>query len=153
EMANAHDLIERAVEICRDEIAASGLELVLDLRATERHVEADAARFQQIVWNLIKNAVKFTTSRGRITIRTFNQEPPAGNSSHPRLVVEVSDTGIGIDPDALETIFNAFEQGSTPDAKQFGGLGLGLSISRSLAEALGGSLVATSAGKDRGATF
>jgi CheY-like chemotaxis protein len=148
-------LIERTVEICRDEIAAAGHALTLSLAAAEHHVEADPARFQQIVWNLIKNAVKFTTRPGEVTVRTSNRTATSGEegNSAPRLVVEVCDSGVEIEPTALESIFKAFEQGRPIESNPFGGLGLGLSIGRSLAEALGGRLVASSAGKDQGATF
>jgi PAS domain S-box-containing protein len=145
EVVDAHASIAKAVEICRGEADAKGLELVVDFSARRHHVNADSARLQQVLWNLIKNAVKFTPDRGKVAIRT--------RDDGGMLVVEVSDTGIGIEPAYLPTIFNAFEQGEDAITKKFGGLGLGLAISRSIAEGHGGSLSASSRGTDQGATF
>ena len=145
EAVDAHGQIVRALEICWSEAEAKGLLLVPDLSATEFHVRADAARLQQVLWNLIKNAVKFTPTGGTITLRTRNG--PDG------LEIEVADTGIGIDPEVLPLIFNAFEQGEDMITKRFGGLGLGLAISRSIIEGHGGRLSVTSAGRGHGATF
>jgi len=145
EVVDAHRLIGHALDICRDGIEEAGLSATLDLAATRHHVEADPARLQQVAWNLIKNAAKFTPPGGSIAIRT--------RDDGPHLVVEVTDTGVGIDPTVLPRIFNAFEQGGPAVTRRFGGLGLGLVISRSLAEAHGGRLVAASPGKGEGATF
>ena len=101
--------------------------------------------FQQVLWNLIKNAIKFTPRGGSVSIRTRNR----GN----RFVVDIADTGIGIEPAHLPSIFNAFEQGEDAITKRFGGLGLGLAISRSIAEGHGGELSAASGGRDLGSTF
>ncbi len=145
---DAHVLVREALEICRDEIATGGLDLTLDLSAPRSHVEGDSARLQQVLWNLIKNAAKFTPPGGSIAIRTR-----AGGTGEADLVVEVTDSGVGIAAEALPRIFNAFEQADASVAKQFGGLGLGLAISRSLAEAHGGLLTAASAGPGLGSTF
>jgi PAS domain S-box-containing protein len=145
EVVDAHKLVIEALEICRGGIDEAGLHIELELKATRHHVEADAARLQQVIWNLIKNAVKFTPRGGFIAIRTSDKENG--------LVVEVADTGVGIDPQVLPRIFDAFEQGGTSITQQFGGLGLGLAISRSLAEAHGARLTAASPGKNQGATF
>ncbi|WP_422928734.1 PAS domain S-box protein [Singulisphaera sp. PoT] len=153
ESVDAHELVGRALEICRDEIGTAGLNLELRLEAIENRVEADPARLQQMIWNLIKNAVKFTPKRGLIQIKTRNEPPARREATRPDWVIEVSDTGIGIDVEVLPKIFNAFEQGDPAVTKQFGGLGLGLAISRSLAEAHGGSLAASSSGRNQGATF
>ena len=145
EVVDLHALIVRSVEICRGEADEKGLDLGVNLSALDHHVNADAARLQQVLWNLIKNAVKFTPRGGSVTIRTFS----AGN----RIDVGVADTGIGIEPEHLSTIFNAFEQGEDAITKRYGGLGLGLAISRSIAEGHGGTLKPSSEGRDRGATF
>ena len=118
----------------------------LQLGAAQHYIDGDAARIQQVFWNLIRNAVKFTALDGRIIIRTEN---PDANTFR----VEVIDTGIGIAPEALPKIFNAFEQGDTDINRAFGGLGLGLAISHALAELHGGTLRAESAGVGKGATF
>lgn len=146
EVVDAHALILQAVEICRDDIRAGGLELNIDLTAESHHVEADPARLQQVLWNLIKNAVKFTPAGGRLAIRSRQGDDPG-------LIVEVSDSGIGIESAALPVIFDAFEQGETTTRRRFGGLGLGLAISRAVTEMHGGRLSATSEGSGQGATF
>ena len=110
----------------------------------------------QIVWNLIRNAAKFTPPGGRLTIRTHQPARPfeRGPTGDPALlVVEFEDTGIGIDPEVLPRIFEAFEQGHDDLRGRSGGLGLGLAISRSLAEAMGGRLTASSPGRGLGSTF
>jgi PAS domain S-box-containing protein len=153
-VVDAHGLIRQAVEICRDDAAAAGVRLDVGLEAGAHHVEGDPARVQQILWNLVKNAVKFTPAEGRVAVRSRNEPGDgSGDGGRPRLVVEVSDTGIGVDPEVLPRIFNAFEQGDAAVTRQFGGLGLGLAISRSLAEAHGGRLSAASEGRGRGSTF
>jgi CheY-like chemotaxis protein len=134
------------VGICRGEILAGRLALRADLRAVEHHAHADPARIQQVFWNLIKNALKFTAAGGSVMIRSFNPAPG-------RLTVEVEDTGVGIDPHILPRIFNAFEQGEMSLTRRFGGLGLGLAISRSIIETHRGKISARSPGRQQGATF
>jgi PAS domain S-box-containing protein len=145
ETVDVHRLVNAVVGICRGDIANKGLELVVDLQARDHFIRADSARIHQVLWNLLKNAVKFTPEGRRITVRTINDRP-----GHLR--IEVVDTGIGIPPTLLPRIFNVFEQGSV-DMRQYGGLGLGLSISRSLVEMHGGTLSAASEGANRGSTF
>ncbi len=141
-----HQILQRAYEICRKEIEAKDLEVSFVLRASHTYVAGDPARLQQVFWNLIKNSVKFTPERGRITIETLNPAPD-------KIEVRVIDTGIGIGPEAIDKIFNAFEQGQSDITRRFGGLGLGLTISKTLIEAHGGRIRVQSPGKDRGATF
>ena len=96
------------------------------------------ARLQQVFWNLIKNAVKFTPGGGLIVIQTHNDgDAQAGEA---RLVIEIRDTGIGIEPEVLPTIFDAFQQGETTVTRQYGGLGLGLAICQGIIEAHGGRI-------------
>ena len=143
---DAHEVINSVVEICRPEAQVRNLTLHLNLRGGSHHVSGDAAKFQQIVWNLLKNAIKFTADNGEITISSYNPEPQL-------LAVAVHDTGIGIEPEIMNRIFDPFEQGERAFQRRFGGLGLGLAISKSLAQAHGGTLVARSEGRDRGSTF
>ena len=142
EEVDAHLLLRNALEICQADIDQKNLTLETDLAAEKVCLEADPARLQQIFWNLIKNAVKFTPEGGRLEIRTSNDDG--------QLRVEVSDSGMGIDADLLPKIFNAFEQG---ERTRLGGLGLGLAISKALVETHNGTLTAESPGRNQGATF
>src|SRR2546430_9468694 len=146
EPISVHQILQRAYEICRNDIAAKNLEAEFHLRATQTHVEGDPARLQQVFWNLIKNSVKFTPEEGRITIETLNPAPD-------KIEIRVIDTGIGIEPEKIDKIFNAFEQGQTEITRRFGGLGLGLAISKALIDAHGGKIRVQSPGKDQGATL
>ena len=143
---DSHEVITNVVEICRPEAQARNLTLQLNLRAGAHHVLGDAAKYQQIVWNLLKNAIKFTAENGEITISSSNPEPQL-------LAIAVHDTGIGIEPEVMNRIFDPFEQGERAFQRHYGGLGLGLAISKSLAQAHGGTLIARSEGHDRGSTF
>lgn len=140
--SDAHDLLGHAMEIVRDEISSRKLKLSVELNADDHFVLADAPRLQQVFWNLLKNASKFTPGQGAVTIRTSNPEPQA-------LWIEISDTGIGIEPQHLEKIFDAFEQGGTRRE----GLGLGLAISKAIVEMHRGSIRAFSDGPGKGAKF
>jgi signal transduction histidine kinase/ActR/RegA family two-component response regulator len=143
---DVHSQIRNVVEMCRNESEAKRNRLELDLAASDYFVSADEARFQQIIWNLLKNAIKFSREDGEIKISSANRWPG-------ELTITVQDHGIGIEPEAMERIFNPFEQGERSLKRRFGGLGLGLAISKSLAEAHGASLMARSEGPNTGATF
>ena len=150
-IVDAHDAVRHAVQNCLGEIEKGRIALRSDLTAAEHHVEADPARLQQIIWNLIGNATKFTHPGGSIVVRSRNRLPrvPGGR---PRLEIEVVDNGAGIEAESLTRIFEPFEQGEV-SPRHRGGLGLGLAIGRALAEAHGGRLTATSLGPGRGSTF
>jgi signal transduction histidine kinase len=143
---DAHQAVSNVVEICRAEATTKRLDVHLNLRAKSCHVTADAAKFQQIVWNLLKNAIKFTPEGGDITISS-------DNPSESVFTFSVRDTGIGMEPEVMQRIFDPFEQGNRSFEHRFGGLGLGLAISKSLAQAHGGTLTAQSDGSNRGSTF
>jgi PAS domain S-box-containing protein len=140
-----HRLIGHVMEICSGAIEAKNLKISLDLAAGDVIVMADPSRLQQVFWNLVQNAVKFTPDGGTISIRSSLE------NRRWRLVIR--DSGIGIPPDVLPHIFNAFEQGDATITRQFGGLGLGLAISKALIDAHNGSLVAESEGIGKGASF
>ncbi|HEX4961098.1 MAG TPA: ATP-binding protein [Thermoanaerobaculia bacterium] len=146
EIAGINEVLEHVVEICREE--AEGKRIAIEIRtsAVEQHVWADPGRLRQVLWNLVKNAVKFTPTGGRIEIWTSN--PEIG-----KIQVQVIDQGIGIEPEVLPRLFNAFEQGDPTVTRSFGGLGLGLAISKALVDQHGGSLAGVSAGRGQGATF
>jgi two-component system CheB/CheR fusion protein len=122
------------------------VQLDLVLAADEHHVEGDAARLHQAFWNLLKNAIKFTPEGWRITVRTAN--PGRG-----QLFLSVADTGVGIDSHTLPVIFRAFEQGKVAGSTAFGGLGIGLSISKAIVDLHGGTIKAESAGPGQGSIF
>ena len=143
---DANEAISNVIEICRSEANAGDLRVQMNLRAGAHFVNADTAKFQQIIWNLVKNAIKFTRADGEIVVSTTNPTPHL-------LEISIRDTGIGMEPEVMERIFDPFEQGDRSFQTRFGGLGLGLAISKSLAEAHGGTLVARSKGRDQGSTF
>ena len=143
EVVDGHTLLQNALEICQADIDRKHLALRLDLTAQKFYLRADPARLQQIFWNLINNAVKFTSNDGQISIST-------SNDTVGQLRVEIADTGAGIEPEALPKIFDAFEQGGST---QVGGLGLGLAISKALVETHKGTITAESAGRNQGARF
>jgi hypothetical protein len=129
-----------------EECAAREIHCSSDHQAEKHHVRGDPVRLRQVVWNLVKNAIKFTPRGGGVTIRTAND--PAG-----RVVLSVSDTGIGIEPSDMSKLFAPFEQASTTLRPLTSGLGLGLFICKALVEAHGGEITATSPGANKGSTF
>lgn len=150
ELCDAHSLIGLAVEIVRDDAQAKGITLERKLGAQQSGLMLDPARFQQVIWNLLRNSVKFTPRGGRIAIRTSDEPDGKGNG---RLRIEVVDSGIGIDQSALDKIFLPFEQADPGGDHRFGGMGLGLAIARAIVDLHGGTITAESAGLDHGATF
>ena len=150
EVTDARKVIEHTIEICCEpEVEAGRLRLVEDLRAEDHRIWADPSRLTQVMWNLLSNAVKFTPAGGTVTVRSRNE----GDGEGGRLILQVSDTGVGIDPEVLPHIFGAFEQGRARSPRGASGLGLGLAISQAIVELHGGDLTAVSEGRGRGATF
>jgi PAS domain S-box-containing protein len=145
EAVDAHGIVRNVVSMFTHDTEHKGLTVSLSLRAKRHHVWADAGRFQQVLLNLMSNAVKFTRQGGTISVHTSNE--------NGTLRMDVSDTGVGIDPRVLPKLFEPFEQGEIGVTRRFGGLGLGLSIVKSLVQMHKASISATSEGKDRGATF
>jgi signal transduction histidine kinase/CheY-like chemotaxis protein len=146
ETVGIHEILQRSYEICREDIAAKKLKIEFRLRAKQAHVAGDPARLQQVFWNLIKNSVKFTPETGQIVIETLNPSPST-------IEIRTTDTGIGIEEDKMPMIFNAFEQGQSSITRRFGGLGLGLAISKAMVAAHEGTIKAESRGRDQGTTF
>jgi PAS domain S-box-containing protein len=141
-----HGTIERSLSISAGDIVAKKIQVIRHFEAREHHCWADPARLQQVFWNLVKNSAKFTPVGGRIDISTRN------NEAH-QIVIEVADTGIGIDSKLMPRIFDAFEQGGGVITSKYGGLGLGLAISKRVVDLHSGTIAAQSDGPGRGATF
>ena len=139
-------VIEAAVDTVRLSAAAKGIDLrvAIDSR-TSLVVKGDAARLQQVVWNLLANAVKFTPAGGRVDVELRQADGVA--------VIEVGDTGEGIEATLLPHVFERFWQSDSRPSRRHGGMGLGLAIVRHLCEAHGGTVTAVSDGVDRGARF
>jgi signal transduction histidine kinase/CheY-like chemotaxis protein len=146
ETVSVHEIVQRAYEICREDISSKRLHAEFRLRAANAYVEGDPARLQQVFWNLVKNSVKFTPEGGRIIIETLNPSPE-------EIEIRITDTGIGIEQEKIDKIFNAFEQGQSSITRRFGGLGLGLAISKAMIDAHGGKIRVESHGKDQGSIF
>jgi signal transduction histidine kinase/ActR/RegA family two-component response regulator len=139
-------VVTNAVDTVRAGVTAKRLDLHVHVPIGERiTVTGDAGRLQQVVWNLVTNAVKFTPAGGRVDIEVVRVD------SNVQIVVR--DTGQGIDPSFRPHVFERFRQVDASKTRQHGGLGLGLSIVKHLVEAHGGTVVAESAGLGRGATF
>jgi signal transduction histidine kinase/ActR/RegA family two-component response regulator len=147
ERVRLHRMIEDATNACLPDLQAKHLNLVRDFASEKVTILADSARITQILWNLLKNAIKFTPEGGTITIRS-RTKPADGIAT-----VEIEDTGIGIGPAQLDRVFDAFEQGNRQITRQFGGIGLGLAISQAIAESHQGTLSVLSEGEGRGSTF
>ncbi|PZR72766.1 MAG: hypothetical protein DLM52_12250 [Chthoniobacterales bacterium] len=145
ETADTHRLLLDALEIVDEDIRQKKLEVSVGLAAEHHHTVADPVRMQQVFWNLLNNAVKFTASGGRIQISSVNE--------NGTIVIEISDSGVGIERENQRRIFNAFEQGERATTRQFGGLGLGLTISKGLVDLHRGTIAVRSAGNGMGATF
>jgi signal transduction histidine kinase/DNA-binding response OmpR family regulator len=138
-------VLQAAIDIVRPKAAAKDIELVTDFQSDVTTITSDATRLQQMVWNLLTNAVKFTPSGGRIELRTER----AGD----KLQIIVSDTGTGISQEFLPFVFDRFRQQDSTSTRRHDGLGLGLAIVRQLAELHGGSVAALSDGPEKGSTF
>lgn len=142
QLSDAETLFHDALEMLKGELAHKQLVVRIELTATNHRVLVDPARLQQVFWNVLKNAQKFTPQGGTISIRSFNE-------NRGKIVFEITDSGKGIEPHLLSHIFEPFEQGPRPAE----GLGLGLAISKAIVELHGGRISAASKGKGTGATF
>jgi PAS domain S-box-containing protein len=138
-------VVEAAVESVRPAAAAKSLALESDIDAGAGAVSGDAERLQQVVWNLLTNAVKFTPKGGRVEVRLSRADS--------RVEIAVRDTGHGIEPDFLPHVFERFRQADSSTTRRHGGLGLGLAIVHHLVELHGGTAHAESEGRGHGCTF
>ncbi len=146
ERVDAHVLVCEAIEIVKGGIEEKGLKVCIELNAEKHHLWADSARIQQVFWNLINNAVKFTSPGGKIDISTSSDD-----DGHFKF--KIADNGIGIEVERQSSLFTPFEQGDSSITRRFGGLGLGLAISKHLVDLHGGAIDAQSRGRSYGATF
>ncbi len=138
-------VIEAAITAVRPTADAKGVRIETEIDSAPLVVSGDANRLQQVIWNLISNAVKFTEKGGCVSLRLRQV-----NSS---VEIKVADTGQGISPEFLPFVFDRFRQADSTTTRQHGGLGLGLAIARHLVEIHGGTIRAESLGKGSGATF
>lgn len=140
-----HSIVETAIDAVMPQVQAKGVELVREYDKQPDNIVCDPVRLQQVVWNLLTNAVKFTPEGGRIVV---------GESIADHTVtLLVSDTGIGIEPEFMPHVFDRFRQQDPRSTREHGGLGLGLSIVHHLVELHGGSISASSPGRGHGAQF
>ena len=145
EISDVHAIIRSVRRVCQAEIDTQQIDFELRLEASRSHMLGDAGRLQQVFWNLVSNAIKFSKVGGKIVLQTS----VVGDA---RIRIRLTDDGRGIGPELLERIFQPFEQGDV-SAPRFGGLGLGLAISKYIVDAHQGEIWAESPGVGKGATF
>jgi len=146
--SDIHLLLEHTHEIIHSDGLGKQVQIVLRLGARRHHALVDPTRIQQVFWNLLKNAVKFTPSGGSISIIVSTT-----NDADDRIVISVQDNGLGMSAETLPHIFNAFEQGAIAAQHRFGGLGLGLAISQAIITGHDGVIRGESKGLNCGSTF
>ena len=140
--ADAHELLQSAIDIVRGDMEDRHLKLAVSLAASRYELMADAPRMQQVFWSVFRNACKFTPENGMVSVRSYNPNPKT-------ITIEISDNGVGIEPQFIKRIFDPFEQA---DSRREG-LGLGLAISKAIVEMHRGTIRAHSEGPGKGATF
>jgi PAS domain S-box-containing protein len=146
ENTDVHSVIEFLVGLSQSEFQNKELKVSLRLKAKRHHVYTDAARLQQVLWNVLRNAIKFTENGGSVTIAT-------SNDANGNIDIAVTDSGIGMTPETISKLFVPFEQADPTRHRRYGGLGLGMAISNALVDLLEGKLTAESAGLGRGSMF
>jgi two-component system CheB/CheR fusion protein len=146
ESIDAHEAVGFVMETCRSEIATARIKVLLRLEARDKLVRADSMKLQQVLWNLLRNAIKFSPPGSSISITS-------ANASADGFVIEIADQGIGIAAEFLPFVFDAYQQGDRSIQPRHGGLGLGMFIARGLVEAQHGTLTVASEGPGRGAKF
>jgi PAS domain S-box-containing protein len=144
EIVDVHALVQAALRVCEPDIEHKQLAVSISLDAARHHAKVDPARIQQVFWNVLKNATKFTPEKGRIEIRSEN----VGD----QLQIAITDNGIGMEKQTVDRLFLPFVQGGDI-MPRFGGLGLGMTISKAIIDEHGGTIAAASGGEGRGSTF
>jgi two-component system CheB/CheR fusion protein len=145
EPLDLHEIVRQAVDVSTADIESKNQRLTVALDASHARLNGDRVRLQQLFWNLLKNASKFTSEKGMIAVKSRN-EPG-------RIVVSVSDNGIGFSEEEATRLFDPFKQADVNITREYGGLGLGLAIAEAVAQGHGGSVHAASGGRGKGATF
>jgi signal transduction histidine kinase len=140
--ADAHELLQSAMEIVRSDIEDRHLKLSIALTASRHELVADPPRLEQVFWNVFRNACKFTPEKGALSVRSYNPNPRI-------ITIEISDNGIGIEPEFVGRVFAAFEKADSRSE----GLGFGLAISKAIVEMHAGTIRAHSEGRGKGTTF
>jgi CheY-like chemotaxis protein len=138
-------IVESALDVVRGAAEAKSIQLEFKMPGSVGPVMGDNARLQQVIWNVLSNAVKFTPKGGKILVQLLRVNSQA--------VIKVADTGEGIGPEYLPALFQRFSQSDTGTRRRHGGLGIGLSIAKQLIELHGGKIAGDSAGLGKGATF
>jgi CheY-like chemotaxis protein/anti-sigma regulatory factor (Ser/Thr protein kinase) len=146
EKLDVHDLIRHVVTVCGEDVQSKKIALRLRLDAAHFEVKADSARLQQVLWNILRNAVKFSPRQSEVEIVTVN-------GPNDTLQITIKDQGIGMSQHTIDKLFKPFEQGSDEITRRFGGLGLGLAISKALLDVQGGTIEAYSDGLGKGSVF
>jgi PAS domain S-box-containing protein len=145
ELADVHALVQAALRVCEADIAQKQIRVSMSLDAASHHAQVDPARLQQVFWNVLKNATKFTPTNGTIQIKSGNTDG--------HVQVAIADNGIGMPKETVERLFLPFEQGTGDITRRFGGLGLGMTISKAIIDELDGTIAAHSDGAGQGSTF
>jgi PAS domain S-box-containing protein len=153
------DILENSLVMIKEKALKHGIELTVSVDGVPDTIRADERKLKQILYNLLSNAVKFTPDGGRIALTArpcqAEAEVPsaAGGYSSAHILISVSDSGAGLNPEDLDRIFLPFEQAAASGHQKIQGTGLGLPLSRQFVELHGGKLWATSEGLQRGTTF
>lgn len=150
---NVQSIVEAAIDIIRPSSEAKNIQIIHKFLSNKLQVPGDATRLQQVILNLLTNAVKFTPEAGKIEIQLTTVDLTKDKITHQYVQIRVTDTGKGIDADFLPSVFDSFCQADVRVTSSNNGLGLGLAIARQLVELHGGTIEATSPGEGKGATF
>lgn len=145
EAVDVHVIVDLILSLVKSELEGKLIHLNVRYSAERNVVHADPTRLQQVLWNILRNAINFSNREGNVTVETRDEEN--------FVAISIRDAGVGMSAEMLTRVFVPFEQGDRSRSERYGGLGLGMSISRALAEQMGGTLSTESEGPDKGSTF
>jgi len=146
-------LVESSLMMVKEKELKRGLNLQLDMDEFAEPIYADERKLKQILYNLISNAVKFTDKNGDISVSVQKVDVGRDTDRKPSIIFSVKDTGIGLQSDEFERIFEPFQQVDSSASRQYAGTGLGLSLTKQLVELHRGAIWVESPGEGRGSTF